>query len=108
MKRLLTTVACAAVLALGLAVPALADPGNGNAFGHIGDPPGNANENANGGGGHEPVTLCHNLEHNPHTITVDNSSVEQAHLRHGDTLGACEEEEPTTTPETEATVAVSP
>ncbi len=35
------------------------------------------------------VTLCHKPDSkNPHTITVDQSAV-QAHLNHGDTLGAC-------------------
>jgi hypothetical protein len=35
--------------------------------------------------GHEPVTLCHNHQ----TITVDDDSVLQAHLAHGDTIGTC-------------------
>ena len=52
---------------------------------------------------HTPVTLCHNVEHNPHTIVVDDSSVDlqghQAHLDSGfDTLGACPTE--TTSPPT--------
>ncbi len=34
------------------------------------------------------VTLCHNRDHNPHTITVAQSAV-PAHLNHGDTLGPC-------------------
>src|SRR5687767_12803113 len=51
-------------------------------------------------GGHQPVTLCHK----PGTpaeqeLTVDNSSVVQAHLAHGDTLGPC----PGTTTTTETT-----
>lgn len=31
------------------------------------------------------VALCHNIEHNPHVIIVDDSALE-AHLAHGDTL----------------------
>ncbi|MCP4423286.1 MAG: hypothetical protein GY803_02215 [Chloroflexi bacterium] len=38
--------------------------------------------------GEGKVTLCHNREHNPHTITVDQAAV-QTHLNHGDTLGPC-------------------
>lgn len=38
------------------------------------------------------VTLCHNLTGNPHSITVS-SSAESAHLGHGDTAGACPDDE---------------
>jgi len=42
------------------------------------------------GGGHDPVTICHK----PGTpaemqLTVDDSSILDAHLMHGDTLGPC-------------------
>lgn len=35
------------------------------------------------------VTLCHNIDNNPHTISVAQSAV-PAHLAHGDTLGPCQ------------------
>ena len=38
-----------------------------------------------GGGPVEKVTLCHNLDHNPHLITVGKPA-EAAHLAHGDSL----------------------
>lgn len=57
----------------------------------------------NPGGGHEPVTLCHKPDGNPVTITVDNESVLQAHLAHGDTLGPCPTETETTPTETTPT-----
>jgi hypothetical protein len=44
-----------------------------------------------GGGGDEGVTLCHIPPGNPanaHTLTVGEPAL-KAHLRHGDTLGAC-------------------
>jgi hypothetical protein len=37
------------------------------------------------------VTMCHNIDNNPHSITVAQSAV-AAHLAHGDTLGSCETE----------------
>jgi hypothetical protein len=44
--------------------------------------------------GHDPVTICHHAGPNPEnwqTITVDDDSVLDAHLGHGDTLGPCDE-----------------
>jgi hypothetical protein len=59
------------------------------------------------GGGHTPVTICHHAGPNPenwHTITVDDDSVTiNAHLAHGDTLGACETTTTTTPTETTPT-----
>ena len=45
-------------------------------------------------GQHTPVTVCHNVQNNPHEIVVDDSSVDlqghQAHIDSGfDTLGPC-------------------
>jgi hypothetical protein len=40
------------------------------------------------GTGQIKVTLCHNVERNPHTITIAQPAV-QAHLDHGDYLGPC-------------------
>jgi Ca2+-binding RTX toxin-like protein len=49
-------------------------------------------ENEGGGGPVGKVSLCHKAEeHNAHTITVGAPAV-PAHLAHGDTEGACEEE----------------
>lgn len=44
------------------------------------------------GGGHYPVTICHNGR----TIVVDDDAI-PGHLRHGDTLGECTDPEPTPT-----------
>ena len=46
-----------------------------------------------GGGGQEKVTICHQGDKGPKTITVAAPAV-PAHLRHGDNLGACVEEPP--------------
>jgi Ca2+-binding RTX toxin-like protein len=48
-------------------------------------------ENEGGGGPVGKVSVCHNTEHNPHTITVG-APAEAAHLAHGDTAGACAED----------------
>lgn len=55
----------------------------------------------NHGGGHTPVTICHN----GHTITVDDSAM-KAHLKHGDNLGACKDWP--TTPSTPVTEPPEP
>ena len=47
-------------------------------------------QNEVGGGPVDKVPLCHN-KHNPHTITVGAPAL-PAHLAHGDTEGACEED----------------
>lgn len=61
-------------------------------------------ENEGGGGPVEKVSLCHNQEHNPHTITVGAPAV-AAHLAHGDDEGACQtEEEPPEEPSEGATL----
>jgi hypothetical protein len=44
-----------------------------------------------GGGGQEKVSLCHNQDHNAHTITVGAPAV-AAHRAHGDAVGACTDE----------------
>lgn len=47
-------------------------------------------------GGHDAVTICHVPPGNPdnaHTITIDRSGL-NAHLAHGDTLGACRAQPP--------------
>lgn len=50
---------------------------------------------ANRGKGHDPVTLCHKPgTPAEHTITVDDSSLVQAHLEHGDYLGECRPSNP--------------
>lgn len=65
--------------------------------------------------GHEPITICHNVEHNPHEITVDADSVDAtahaAHLESGfDSWGSCPVEETTTTtteaPTTTTTIVI--
>ncbi len=57
---------------------------------------------------HDPVTLCHHAGPDPanwHEITVDDDSVLQAHLAHGDTIGACPDVTTTVTdPDTTTTV----
>lgn len=63
---------------------------------------------AGNGNGHDPVTICHKPgTPAEHTITVDDSSLVQAHLRHGDTLGPCEptaSDEPTDDPSEEPSI----
>lgn len=41
------------------------------------------------GRGHQECTVCHNVQHNPHTITIDCHAL-QAHLAHGDYTGPCQ------------------
>ena len=71
-QKLVSTTAC---LAFGVAVFATAP-----AFAQKSDPI-SPNE--------PKVTLCHNVDHNPHTITVAQSAV-AAHLAHGDSLTPCQ------------------
>jgi len=52
------------------------------------------------------VTICHNVAHNPHTITVAQSAV-PAHLAHGDTLGPCASEPNVTICHRGRTISVS-
>ena len=42
-----------------------------------------------GSGGHQECVVCHNMAHNPHTITIDCHAL-PAHLAHGDREGPCE------------------
>lgn len=61
------------------------------------------------GGGHDPVTICHNADHNPVEVTVDQHAVDESgtdhtqHIEQGkDTWGPCpvpETTPPTTEPE---------
>ena len=44
-----------------------------------------------GGGGQQKVTICHQGDEGPETITVAAPAI-PAHLNHGDTLGPCVEE----------------
>ena len=55
--------------------------GNGEKAGE----PGDESEEANGGGGQQKITLCHKSKN---TITVG-APAEDAHIRHGDSRGAC-------------------
>ncbi|AFE06254.1 putative lipoprotein [Corallococcus coralloides DSM 2259] len=93
-------VLCATMLSLGCGGPTeVEDPslatGDDNLGGAAGEAPA-----ADGGtepGGLGRVTICHIPPGNPanaHSITVGLPAV-AAHLRHGDTLGACEGETPT-------------
>ena len=41
------------------------------------------------GQGHQECIVCHNMDHNPHTITIDCHAL-AAHLAHGDLEGPCE------------------
>lgn len=50
------------------------------------------------------VTICHNVGHHPVTISVAKAAV-PAHLRHGDTLGACKGQTPRPKPTTPTTCA---
>ncbi len=60
------------------------------------------------GNGHTPVSVCHREGNSSsHTIVVDNDSVLQAHLRHGDSLGACASDG-TPTPTGTPTATVTP
>jgi hypothetical protein len=52
-----------------------------------------ANATASQGGGHTPVTVCHN----GNTLTVDDNAL-KAHLAHGDTEGPCQESTPIQAP----------
>ena len=54
------------------------------------------------GEGHQKCTVCHNVQHNPHTITIDCHAL-KAHLAHGDYEGACQPT-PTPTPKKNCTV----
>ena len=38
---------------------------------------------------HQECVVCHNIQHNPHTLTIDCNAL-PAHLAHGDTEGPCE------------------
>src|SRR5829696_280257 len=61
--------------------------------------------------GHEPVTLCHHAGPDPanwHEITVDDESVLQAHLAHGDTIGPCPEVTTTVTDPDVTTTVTGP
>ncbi len=59
--------------------------------------------------GHEPTPICHREGNgSSHTIIVDNSSVLAAHLRHGDSLGACPASTPTATPSATPTGTATP
>jgi len=40
------------------------------------------------GPGHRKCVVCHNVQHNPHTITIDCNAL-KAHLAHGDYEGPC-------------------
>lgn len=50
-------------------------------------PPGTLGAGA--GGGHQECVVCHNVQHNPHTLTID-CNARQAHLAHGDYEGPCQ------------------
>jgi hypothetical protein len=67
MRRILLILAASALLVLALAVPAFSEPD-------------------------EKVTICHNTDNNPHEITVSENAV-PAHLKHGDILGACPDDD---------------
>jgi hypothetical protein len=41
------------------------------------------------GRGHQKCVVCHNVQHNPHTITIDCHAL-QRHLDHGDYEGPCQ------------------
>ena len=41
------------------------------------------------GQGHQECIVCHNMDHNPHTLTIDCHAL-AAHLAHGDMEGPCE------------------
>lgn len=84
--RLLAGTAVSSLLTLG-AVPTEAKKG-GNGKGK-GKGKGKRNDKGNKGKGQENVTLCHDGQ----TITVSASS-QQAHLAHGDTVGACQSPPP--------------
>ncbi|MBJ6764153.1 hypothetical protein JGU66_25545 [Myxococcaceae bacterium JPH2] len=85
-----------ALLASGCGGSAGADSELGTGGANLGATPGVANNDGRGAtdggsGGTEHVTVCHIPPGNPanaHTITVGEPAV-KAHLRHGDTLGAC-------------------
>jgi hypothetical protein len=57
--------------------------------------------------GTTPTTICHKEEgQNPLTLVIDDDGALNGHLGHGDTLGACEGDETTTTTETTTTEPV--
>ncbi|NPC46780.1 hypothetical protein D7Y27_08025 [Corallococcus sp. AB004] len=90
-------VLCATMLSLGCGGPTEAeDPslvsGDDNLGGAAGEAP--AADGGTAPGGNTGITLCHIPPGNPanaHTITVGVPAV-AAHLRHGDTVGACDDE----------------
>lgn len=41
------------------------------------------------GAGHQACVVCHNIQHNPQTLTIDCNAL-PAHLAHGDTEGPCQ------------------
>jgi hypothetical protein len=61
------------------------------------------------GGGHQPCTICHTAEANPHEITIDCNALEQ-HLRNHpeDRAGPCPKASPTPTPTASPTASPSP
>jgi hypothetical protein len=93
-------VLCTTLLALGCGGPTEAeDPslgsGDDNLGGAAGEAP--ATDGGTAPGGNTGVTICHIPPGNPanaHTLTVGVPAV-AAHLRHGDTVGACDGETPT-------------
>ncbi len=73
------------ILVVGFAPACASDPDVGDGTEEVGGGGGG------GGGGTTKVTICHIPPGNPanaHTITVGAPAVD-AHLAHGDTLGAC-------------------
>jgi len=50
-------------------------------------PPGTLGAGA--GGGHQACVVCHNVQHNPQTLTIDCNAL-PAHLAHGDYEGPCQ------------------
>lgn len=50
-------------------------------------PPGSLGGGA--GGGHQECVVCHNVQNNPRTLTIDCNAL-QAHLNHGDYEGPCQ------------------
>ncbi|NRD51525.1 hypothetical protein HRD49_09785 [Corallococcus exiguus] len=90
-------VLCATMLSLGCGGPTEAeDPslvsGDDNLGGAAGEAP--AADGGTAPGGNTGITICHIPPGNPanaHSITVGVPAV-AAHLRHGDTVGACDDE----------------
>src|SRR5437899_10446676 len=79
-----TSSALLPVLALGLGLAfwtaTAAPPGS--------SPVGGGSSTSPAGGGHQPCVVCHNVQHNPITLTIDCNAL-QAHLDHGDYEGPC-------------------